>query len=1672
MAITLTTIVGFSLLLTWIFILYQPNLGPGSIQKVGWQSWDVVSMDDSQTPVNGSSTDLETTVDPETPGVDWWNVTVPDTPVDSSSFPLDIWAPLLPHTSGLSEIGVTACRIHPAYAEELCAPDSTSEQDAIKGKWVRVKRDLNIEGGYTSPYLSIYYRRTRRQDIELITDIVLLGDNQEPTSPGTWTRVDTSLRYGIYGASPLYLWYRIGNTAGEMTAVERSSIITELDVLYGEDVPWYGFEKLEPPTMPEKGAIQATWITYRRGVKPPPRAPPLHFSRSGKFKIMQVADLHYSVSQGFCRDTDLEPCVHSDNLTNTLVGKALDAEKPDLVVFSGDQLNGQRTTWDGKSVLAKFAKAVTDRGIPWAAVFGNHDEEDGAPKEEQLAMMKTLPYSLVDRGPKDVHGVGNYVLKVYSADPSKTQLLTLYFLDSGSYTKGTWDFFGFNPTEYDWIRESQTNWFLQQSSLINPIERPFTPDSAKDIDHVWKARQEQITPDTRRLAKPNALMFFHIPLPEAYSKADSDPQTHRPLDVGTHGQEAPGNAKNNAGFFVDGVLNAPESEHVGKGNALEVKVIGNGHCHITENCRRVQGVWNCFGGGGFDRRFRIYEISDYGETIRTYKRTEKDEIVDDMILAGKGAAQLKLWIIYNTNVRAVRDTEGNERARYEEVEDMNFRTALNRQQSDSFHCQQEVKVIHRDAIIHQSPQPHQWRAAASEERVLKAKPAVESAVTRLLVSIKQLLESLTQWSNTKIDENAVSDVYVRLGNDFNAAVAAFSGYNIDMSELMTVPDELRNVLEQCLAEDATPENLELYLPTVRRIITDLLTGLRGKQSIYRRLQTRSGDPTNGHERTDSRSSRGERSSKREQGHRSQNSRTLAEAERPDRESVSRKSGQSSSSARRAEFAQASTPSDEDQHVGGFAPPIEQSPRQQRKPYFEEEDTPVPASIESRMKQRYPSTSEAPSPSSSQRSLPSSPAVPPPPIVEPTPPTPKVSPQIVPAVPASVKRYSLVDNPVSPPAVVVEPSSPGQDLDAKPASPAPETPPEMANSLAALKKNDVLERRASKRFSTFNISKMTGAPRERPGRHGTPNRRSFAASSALTPGELAVLTEEGDENAPGPASSPLRREGSTRSRSASRTGTLERRQDAPPVPKLPKAVQNIAPPEPTDKSPEAPSETTGDPSKLTVFLQVGREVKKAVVEPNISFSSLRVLFVDKFSYSPGQDNFPAIYIRDPSSGVQYELEDTDEVKDRCLLSLNIEPLDQIKQHIDAKILGLSAELLELRNVVTTSSARPPMLLPNIVAEPLAESTPLAHRPSDRQFQHVARRLSRFVGDPNSPLHAANFSQIQPQMTGQSLQPQMTGASVLSDYSSRVVTDLKTQFDEVQNLRRDLGIMRQLYTEFMKQTKESLKTLRTQTHSVKQLANTKVGGARGYIDTGKQKLDSRSQNVLTEVERLLDTVESMKDDVTKRQITPKELFVKTIRRDIDNVQKELESLTEHINTIKPMWKKTWEEELQNIVEEQQFLSHQEEFLNDLIEDHKSVIDMYGHIEKVISLRNTGGPNGSIKPRTRGFRPPPPSEGDGLSNVMLEIRGAAVDPEKRMKAIEANQKNRQKELEARSDELHAELQDFVGQKKLRMTGGAEEAERVRQKRSEVTLRAMFNVNAASPPSLSPDLPPSPSY
>lgn len=381
-------------------------------------------------------------------------------------------------------------------------------------------------------------------------------------------------------------------------------------------------------------------------------------------------------------------------------------------------------------------------------------------------------------------------------------------------------------------------------------------------------------------------------------------------------------------------------------------------------------------------------------------------------------------------------------------------------------------------------------------------------------------------------------------------------------------------------------------------------------------------------------------------------------------------------------------------------------------------------------------------------------------------------------------------------------------------------------------------------------------------------------------------------------------------------------------------------------------------------------------------------------------------------------------------------------------NLAQELKELKSAV--GSSRRQSLPPQQSAIIPTQST--ITRPSESQFASVAKRVAARLSRAHTEDATRRATSPQPPLV-----PEITGGSIVSDLAaSRIMGDLKTQFDEVQNLRRDLGVMRQMYTDFISDTKESLGALRTQTASVRQLAAAKVGGARAYIDSGKANLDTRSQNVLTKVEELQDTVETLKHDVLKRHISPKPALMRSLKADIESASTELQSLMEQIQTVKPMWKKTWEEELQNIVDEQQFLKYQEEFMADLQEDHKALSEVYGHIEKVITLR---GSTGSGRSRAA-FRPPPVEEGHtGLSTVMLEIRSAAVDPERRLKAIAANQKNREKELASRSDEFQAELNGFVQGKRLKLTGGAEEVERLRQKRNEMALKQMFNQGGIQP-------------
>lgn len=373
------------------------------------------------------------------------------------------------------------------------------------------------------------------------------------------------------------------------------------------------------------------------------------------------------------------------------------------------------------------------------------------------------------------------------------------------------------------------------------------------------------------------------------------------------------------------------------------------------------------------------------------------------------------------------------------------------------------------------------------------------------------------------------------------------------------------------------------------------------------------------------------------------------------------------------------------------------------------------------------------------------------------------------------------------------------------------------------------------------------------------------------------------------------------------------------------------------------------------------------------------------------------------------------------------LDQVKQHIDEGLANLARELKDLkvtmgrRMSVAAASAQSMLQAP-------AQSPAQSLSPLTRQGEiNPATSSPAQVSAPM--IRSASSTSVKSSEITEKAKPS-PGSSPVTKADSvpvqRVTAQLQASHAEVQSVRRELGILRQVYLDFRTETAGVLATLKAQTTHVKEIAGTQVAGERAYIDEGKVKLDSRSQDLLTKIEELQDTIDDLKNDVVNRKIKPKPRQMESIKASISSGQADLESLSQYIATVKPMWKKTWEAELQNIVDEQQLLNHQEELLSDLQADHENVVTVFDQIQQYVSLQSVN------KLRKPEYRPPSPEEGhQGLRSVMLEVKGLAPASDKRMKAIEMAEKNRQKEGVEKTDEFAEELSGFVEGKMLKKTG-----------------------------------------
>jgi len=116
-------------------------------------------------------------------------------------------------------------------------------------------------------------------------------------------------------------------------------------------------------------------------------------------------------------------------------------------------------------------------------------------------------------------------------------------------------------------------------------------------------------------------------------------------------------------------------------------------------------------------------------------------------------------------------------------------------------------------------------------------PEVPMIVHNLIRDMKALESALHRWSRGQATSQDVSDCYVQFGVEFNAVVHAFESYDIPTSDLRAIPTQLRSALEECLGEHPSLSALDRYLPDIRRLLGDVLHGLRAKQPAWRNANT-------------------------------------------------------------------------------------------------------------------------------------------------------------------------------------------------------------------------------------------------------------------------------------------------------------------------------------------------------------------------------------------------------------------------------------------------------------------------------------------------------------------------------------------------------------------------------------------------------------------------------------------------------------------------------------------------------------------------------------------------------------------------------------------------------------------------------------------------------------------
>lgn len=195
----------------------------------------------------------------------------------------------------------------------------------------------------------------------------------------------------------------------------------------------------------------------------------LKFNSDGKFVILQVSDAQdmHIPRRGMFK----------------MLNKIYDKVNPDLVVLTGDNILGnhindapignRKNVKTEKGTLKRMKKAlgylldpIEKRNLPFAFIYGNHDDMNMISKEKQAEIYGSYNHCVSYENDDETVDCGNYNVPIYDKNGEKL-LYNLWMIDSaGADEKGNSVFECVKPETLDWYERKSRQLQLENGAPV------------------------------------------------------------------------------------------------------------------------------------------------------------------------------------------------------------------------------------------------------------------------------------------------------------------------------------------------------------------------------------------------------------------------------------------------------------------------------------------------------------------------------------------------------------------------------------------------------------------------------------------------------------------------------------------------------------------------------------------------------------------------------------------------------------------------------------------------------------------------------------------------------------------------------------------------------------------------------------------------------------------------------------------------------------------------------------------------------------------------------------------------------------------------------------------------------------------------------------------------------